>query len=270
MRGNMKIQKRLWIALVTFGLFAIVFSTWIYNQSTSREKLSFDGTVTFEATQEVEGEVKTENMVLPEEFNGQRSLLFKTTHTAVEVLLDGEEIYQYGRDENTPKFLKSPGSCWHIVDLPENSAGKKLEVRILPVYSKYYGNEFSLSFGTRGDCILRILKDSFGILLISCGILFSGTVSLILYFSSMRKKNRAKSVGKNEILLNLGIFSLLIAIWSLQQCGFMQFLIPDGRTLYFVDLFPFCYFRCHLLFFYMISAKASIVKARYTWQFCSC
>lgn len=238
----MKIQKRLWIALVTFGLFAIVFSTWIYNQSTSREKLSFDGTVTFEATQEVEGEIKTENMVLPEEFNGQRSLLFKTTHTAVEVLLDGEEIYQYGRDENTPKFLKSPGSCWHIVDLPENSTGKKLEVRILPVYSKYYGNEFSLSFGTRGDCILRILKDSFGILLISCGILFSGTVSLILYFSSMRKKNRAKSVGKNEILLNLGIFSLLIAIWSLQQCGFMQFLIPDGRTLYFVDLFSFLLF----------------------------
>ena len=138
----MKIQKRLWIALVTFGLFAIVFSTWIYNQSTSREKLSFDGTVTFEATQEVEGEIKTENMVLPEEFNGQRSLLFKTTHTAVEVLLDGEEIYQYGRDENAPKFLKSPGSCWHIVDLPENSAGKKLEIRILPVYSKYYGNEF--------------------------------------------------------------------------------------------------------------------------------
>ena len=76
MRGNMKIQKRLWITLVTFGLFAIVFSTWIYNQSTSREKLAFDGTVTFEATQEVEGEIKTENMVLPEEFNGQRSLLF--------------------------------------------------------------------------------------------------------------------------------------------------------------------------------------------------
>ena len=49
MRGNMKIQKRLWITLVTFGLFAIVFSTWIYNQSTSREKLAFDGTVTFEA-----------------------------------------------------------------------------------------------------------------------------------------------------------------------------------------------------------------------------
>ena len=83
----MKVQKRLWIALVTFGLFAIVFSAWIYNQSTSREKLSFDGTVTFEATQEVDGEIKTENMVLPEEFNGQRSLLFKTTHTAVEVLL---------------------------------------------------------------------------------------------------------------------------------------------------------------------------------------
>lgn len=142
MRGNMKIQKRLWIALVTFGLFAIVFSTWIYNQSTSREKLSFDGTVTFEATQEVEGEIKTENMVLPEEFNGQRSLLFKTTHTAVEVLLDGEEIYQYGRDENAPKFLKSPGSCWHIVDLPENSAGKNWRYG----YFRYIRNTMEISF----------------------------------------------------------------------------------------------------------------------------
>ena len=181
----MKIQKRLWITLVAFGLFAIVFSRWIYTQSTSKERLVFDDTVDLEVTQGTEGEVKTENMVLPEEFNGQRSILFKTTHTDVEVLLDGKEIYQYGKDENAPSFMKSPGSCWHIVDIPENSAGKQLEVKILPVYPEYYGNAFVLSFGTRGDCILKILKDSFGISLISCGILFSGAVSLILYFSSL-------------------------------------------------------------------------------------
>ena len=39
------------------------------------------------------------------------------------------------------------------------------------------------------------------------------------------------------------------------------------NSLFCGSFFPFCYFRCHLLFFYMISAKASIVKARYTWQF---
>lgn len=30
--------------------------------------------------------------------------------------------------------------------------------------------------------------------------------------------------------------------WSLCQCGFLQFLIPDGRTLYFVDFFSFFLF----------------------------
>ena len=30
---------------------------------------------------------------------------------------------------------------------------------------------------------------------------------------------------------------MLVAVWTLVQCGFLQFLIPDGRTLYFVEYF---------------------------------
>ena len=129
--------------------------------------------------------------------------------------------------------MKSPGSCWHIVDIPGNSAGKSLEVRIIPVYDKYYGDLDSLVYGTRGDCILKILSDSLGILIISCGILFMGAISLILYFTAVRKRNKEKTEAKIEMFLNLGIFSLLVALWTLGQCGFLQFLIPDGRTLYF-------------------------------------
>ncbi|MDY2753689.1 MAG: diguanylate cyclase, partial [Blautia obeum] len=160
----------------------------------------------------------------------------------MEILLDGKEIYQYGREKDAPAFMKSPGSCWHIVDIPENSNGKTLEVQILPTYPGYYGNELVVSYGTRGECVLRILKDSFGTLLISCGILFSGLISLMLFLSCKRKKKRVRSDARNEILLNLGIFSLLIAIWSLDQCGFMQFLVPDGRTLYYIDLFSLLLF----------------------------
>ena len=35
---------------------------------------------------------------------------------------------------------------------------------------------------------------------------------------------------------------MLIAVWTLAQCGFRQFLIPDGRTLYFVEYFSFFLF----------------------------
>ena len=96
-----------------------------------------------------DGEIKSENIALPEDFDDPRSILFKTTHTIAEVWLDGEKIYEYGNEEDAPSFMKSPGSCWHIVNIPEDSAGKSLEVRIIPVYDNYYGNEVSIVYGTR-------------------------------------------------------------------------------------------------------------------------
>ena len=169
----MKIEKRLWITMFVFGLFAICFSGWIFSQSTTREKLFWDNTIQCETKELEEGEIKSENIALPEDFDIPRSILFKTTHTIAEVWLDGEKIYEYGNEADVPDFMKSPGSCWHIVDIPGDSAGKSLEVRIIPVYEGYYGNKVSLVYGTRGDCILKILTDSLGNLVISCGILFA-------------------------------------------------------------------------------------------------
>ena len=85
--------------------------------------------------------------------------------------------------------MKSPGSCWHIVDIPANSDTKKLTVKIIPVYQGYYGNPVHLFLGTRGDCILKILSQSLGILILSCGVLFLGFISLVLYiaYPAMRK-----------------------------------------------------------------------------------
>ena len=125
-----------------------------------------------------DGEIKSENIALPEDFDDPRSILFKTTHTIAEVWLDGEKIYEYGNEEDAPSFMKSPGSCWHIVNIPEDSAGKSLEVRIIPVYDNYYGNEVSIVYGTRGNCVLKILMDSFKTLLLSCGILFASIICL--------------------------------------------------------------------------------------------
>ena len=48
--------------------------------------------------------------------------------------------------------MKSPGSCWHIVDIPANSDTKKLTVKIIPVYQGYYGNPVHL-FWVRGAIV---------------------------------------------------------------------------------------------------------------------
>ena len=72
-----------------------------------------------------------------------------------------KKIYEYGNEADAPGFMKTPGSCWHIVDIPGDSSGKNLEVRIIPVYEGYYGNEVSLVYGTRSDCILKISRIAF-------------------------------------------------------------------------------------------------------------
>ncbi len=62
-------------------------------------------------------------------------------------------------------------------------------------------------------------------------------ICILLYCGAARRKRSDKTEAKIEIFLNLGFFSLLVAVWTLAQCGFLQFLIPDGRTLYFVEYF---------------------------------
>lgn len=238
----MKIEKKLWVALIAFSVFAVCFSVWIFKQSTDREVIVFDNTVALETEESAENGIKTENIILPEEFDIPMSIMFKTTHTIAEIWLDGEIIYQYGNEENAPKFMKSPGSYWHIVDIPKYSAGKKLEIKIIPVYPDYYGNSVDIFLGTRGDCVLKLLGRGLGTLIISCGILFSGLICLFLYYAAIKNKNKEKTGQRTEIYLNLGIFSMLIALWTLQQSGFLQFIIPDGRTLYFVDFFTFFLF----------------------------
>lgn len=120
----MKIEKKLWITLFAFGIFAICFSGWIFRQSTAREKLFWDNTIRCETKELKEGEIKSENIALPEDFDVPKSILFKTTHTIAEVWLDGEKIYEYGNEADAPGFMKTPGSCWHIVDIPGDSAAK--------------------------------------------------------------------------------------------------------------------------------------------------
>lgn len=159
----------------------------------------WDNTIRCETKELKEGEIKSENIALPEDFDVPKSILFKTTHTIAEVWLDGEKIYEYGNEADAPGFMKTPGSCWHIVDIPGDSSGKNLEVRIIPVYEGYYGNEVSLVYGTRGDCILKILTDSLGIPVISCGILFAAVICILLYCGAARRKRSDKTEAKIEI-----------------------------------------------------------------------
>ena len=142
----MRIEKKLWIALIVFGLFAVGFTGWIFNRSMGGERVSFNNTVRLETEADTAGEIKTKNLVLPEEFDIPRSLLFKTTHTSVQILLDGEEISGMSENRMAEIRNKTLGFVFQHADLlPELTA-----LDNDADYRERTGNPYS-------PCIFRIL-----------------------------------------------------------------------------------------------------------------
>ena len=235
----MSTGKRLMICFIATAAAAVVFLAWIQmGFAVTGNELPLNDTKFLKSDIKYEEDKQTDRIVLPDDFEMQQTILFKTTHTKVRVLLDDEEIYSYGWEEDTPSFLKSPGTLWHTAEIPGNSGGKTLCVELYSVYENFYGNALEIRYGSSGACVFALLTDALVILVINCIILFAGLVSIILHIvtHSYKEENEAGS------FLCVGFFSLAIAIWSLCQSGCLQMVIPDARVLYFVDFFSFYLF----------------------------
>lgn len=229
-------------------LFLICF--WgRYGEVQNRFEVEY--TIEMNGERSQEGPVKTLSVELPDDFADGQYILFKTTHTKVEVAVGNEVIYRYGWEENSPDFLKSPGTYWHVVSVPGNSDQKTLMLQLHSVYDDYFGDEIVLKYGSRGDCVLELVLGSSGFLVINSIIIFAGLLSFLMHFVT---KGRSRDEVGN--FLCVGYLAFLIAIWSLCQSGFLQFIIPNGRILYFVDLFSFFLFPVPFnLFVYNICGK---------------
>jgi len=254
-------QRRLTITLL-FGIFLglALIGAMFFGLSSAHLDMSLPDTAVLTGAMHETQRAQTRilSITLPEEFDEAQSLLFKTTHTLVDVSVGRETLHTCGHSE-TPGFLKSPGALWHIVDLPADSAGETLNIYITAVYRDYYGNDPVLRYGTRDACLSYLLTNSLPIALIDVIILFVGIFCLILHgLGWLRKSGQAR----NSFLF-VGLFALSIAAWSLCQCGLLQFLIPDGPTLYLIDFFSFYLFpACFNLFL------ASICKGKSETWFC--
>jgi len=240
------------LALVLFVLFS--FSADSFGPSSPKTTL-----LTGNMHEEHTAQTRILSITLPEDFDAAQSLLFKTTHTAIEVSIGRQTVHIHGREHN-PWFLKSPGALWHIVDLPEDSAGQTLSIYIHAIYEDYYGNDPVIRYGSHDGCSMYLLTSSMPIMLINFIILFVGVFCLLLHNIGWLRKN---GQAKNSFLF-VGLFALSIASWSLCQSGFLQFIIRSGPALYMIDFLSFYLFpACFNLF------VASICKGKSETLFCT-
>lgn len=257
----MRNQKKLTITLLFgmfLGIFLIGFTFFFLSSSRLNMNIASTSVLSGHMHEEQHAQTRILSITLPSEFDSAQSLLFKTTHTLVNITVGRHTVYSLSH-EGAPSFLKSPGALWHIVDLPEGSAGETLSIYISAVYEDYYGNDPIIRFGSHEGCLMHLLTNSLPIMLINVVILFMGVFCLFLHSMGWLRKN---GQAKNSFLF-VGLFALSITSWSLCQSGFLQFLIPNGAALYLVDFFSFHLFpACFNLFL------ASICKGKSESGFC--
>lgn len=234
---SMHAEKGLLLGFGAAVAAAAVLLLWIFQATAAfSNEMPLHNTTRLPITTGYEDGIQVLSARLPEK--APQSVLFKSTHTRVEVYAGEELIYRYGWEEGAPDFLKSPGTLWHIAKIPEGHDGDTLSLCLYPVYDGFYGNTTQLICGSVSACVLERLLSILPILIINCIIVFAGFLSLFLH--AVTRKRRDGQISGS--FLYLGLFALVIVAWSLCQCGFLQFLIPDGRTLYFVDFFSFFLF----------------------------
>ena len=179
--------------------------------------------------------------------NKDDPIYIKTVYSPAKVYLDDELIYEFGKPENYPSYMKDPATEGYLIGTDGHSGDAELRIEYLSpvtkssltVYSPIYGAYKSLFF-----TLLKLNKWSFFIALLelAAGVLFIFISLMLLYYD--------KEVCK--MIFHFGFFSLMVGMWSIGECNYTGVIVKNPTLLYlcaFIGLFsqmiPLLYF-CRL------------------------
>lgn len=162
-------------------------------------------------------------------------IFIKTVYSPAKVYLDGDLIYEFGKAENYPAFMKDPATELYMISTDGYTGDTELRIKYLSpvtrssltIYPPIYGAYKSLFF-----TLLNIYKWSFliAILELCAGILFVFISILLLYYD--------KDVCK--MIFHFGFFSFMVGMWSTGECNYTGVLVKNPTLLYlcaFIGLF---------------------------------
>lgn len=144
-------------------------SVWVQKEDETEEKVTLPKDLNEKKTNTIE--IYTS---LPKEFENAQMICFWTDYREVEVFLDSKTIYCTDKNE---KFGKASVSRWNYVEIPENSAGKKITIVMNTPYEKKSCPLNEVVYGSPRE-VERWLHKTYGgnqkidIALMAAGIIF--------------------------------------------------------------------------------------------------
>lgn len=224
-------KKNLLIYLLLFFIiFCLIIYLYCYDTKTdTRQQTSAYNVTIWDDYTAIESMSKTIiNGSIPIDPNVGNILAFYSVHQTIELYVDNELIYQYPI-ENNNIFSKSPGYCWNFIELP--NAFNNVQIIIKSPYSQYLSEIPTFYIGNELSLPADIISTNIVSFMICIAIFICGLV-LIVYHMVL-----AKTASTNNKLLKLGLFALLLAIWSINESNMTVLLLRNNLSTSYVSFF---------------------------------
>ncbi len=256
----MKILKksnfRIWTDIITLllilSLTAIISAQFhvhtVYNDNfydMSSEWITEDGQ-TVSLSELPAGKVTITHM-LSEISLTDNSFCIKSSDTFINILIDGNMVYQYA-PVYAPLIGKSYGNYIHVIPLPDNA--KQITMTLTPIYSGDTADLRSASIENPAKFIIHLYRQGLPGFIACLVMVVFGIMMMIL-----------EIIGETSVsdqpmgFLSLGIFSVIIGIWSMNDTYVLQVFTERPEIIKII-----CYFCIMLIAYPPVSFIASTAK----------
>ena len=148
------------------------------------------------------------------------SFVFFTSHQYVEVFADGEQIYSL--KDTGGIWGHTTGNVWNFVKLPKDA--ERIEVCMTACYPETAGRETKYYIGTGNEIYMTLLRQSMPAFVISIFTLMVG-IFIILYWVIIHKSSQIDGT-----LLYLGVFSILLGLWSANETDVTALVLANRQV----------------------------------------
>jgi len=151
------------------------------------------------------------HMRLPEEIIGKKNIAIYSIHQNIRVFVGEEEVYSIQWQKGRNAFGKTPGIRWSFIDIIQEDSGKEVTVHVTSSYADKLTAVPEFYIGDKEAVAAGVIKKDLYAFFVSLGILLMGIILIIFWFVAYR------SSRKNSNLLYLGVFSVILAVWLLNE-----------------------------------------------------
>lgn len=157
------------------------------------------------------------------------TLIYRSKDVYTSVFVDDKMIYETSVPDS-PFYNRSPGNLWNIISLEDSDSGALLTLKIDLVYDTNAVTADHFYLGDGVNIIINFVHNKLLAIFISIVMLLVGAFLIVLDLIP-----HYRSARSNHGLLYLGIYALLIGMWSLLETNVLQFFVSDQRILQLIN-----------------------------------